>query len=90
MFAESEVVSLVARNEPREEIVKGLHRAVVERVWSMARMIGVAEPVAMSGGVAKNAGVVELFQEKLAQPLLIHTEPRLVGALGAALKALEL
>ena len=90
VFAESEVVSLVARNEPREEIVKGLHRAVIDRIWSMVKMIGVREPVAMSGGVAKNTGVVELFQEKLEQPLLIHSEPRLVGALGAALKAFSL
>lgn len=90
VFAESEVVSLVARNQPREAIVKGLHQAVVDRVWSMVTMIGIRGEVAMSGGVAKNKGVVELFQEKLKQPILVHSEPRLVGALGAALKALSL
>ncbi len=90
VFAESEVVSLVARNEPREAIIRGLHRAVTERVWSMVKMIGVRDAVAMSGGVAKNSGVVKLFEEKLGSPILVHSEPRLVGALGAALKALEL
>ena len=89
VFAESEVVSLVARDEPREAIIKGLHRAVVERVWSMVRMVGVEEPVAMSGGVALNRGVVGLLAKKLGSPLLIHSQPQLVGAWGAALKALE-
>jgi (R)-2-hydroxyacyl-CoA dehydratese activating ATPase len=90
VFAESEVVSLVAKNEPREAIVKGLHRAVADRVWSMVKMIGIQDRVAMSGGVAKNQGVVGLFEEKLGAPILVHSEPRLVGALGAALKAAEL
>ena len=43
----------------------------------------------MSGGVALNRGVVELLEEKLGSSLLIHSQPQLVGAWGAALKALE-
>lgn len=85
VFAESEVVSLVARNHPREEILRGLHRAIVNRVWSMVNGIGVLGTVTMTGGVAKNIGVVRLMEEKLGQPIHVYSEPQLVGALGAAL-----
>ncbi|MCJ7594581.1 MAG: acyl-CoA dehydratase activase, partial [Desulfobacterales bacterium] len=65
VFAESEVVSLVARNHPKEEIIRGLHRAIVNRVWSMVAGVGVSGEVTMSGGVAKNKGVVALMAERL-------------------------
>jgi len=87
VFAESEVVSLVARNHPKEEIIRGLHRAIVNRVWSMVSGIGVRGAVTMSGGVAKNIGVVRLMEEKLGQPIHVYSEPQIVGALGAALLA---
>jgi predicted CoA-substrate-specific enzyme activase len=87
VFAESEVVSLVARNHPREEILRGLHRAIVSRVWSMVKSIGVNGEVTMTGGVAKNSGVVVLMEERLGKPIHIHSEPQIIGALGAALLA---
>lgn len=87
VFAESEVVSLVAQNHPRDQIIKGLHRAVVNRVWSMVKALGVNGAVTMSGGVAKNRGVVALLEEKLGRPIHVHDEPQIVGAMGAALFA---
>jgi activator of 2-hydroxyglutaryl-CoA dehydratase len=87
VFAESEVVSLVAKNHPKEEIIKGLHRAITNRVWSMVNAIGVYGEVTMSGGVAKNKGVVTLMEEKLGKPIRVYVEPQIVGALGAALFA---
>jgi activator of 2-hydroxyglutaryl-CoA dehydratase len=87
VFAESEVVSLVARNHPKEEIILGLHRAIVNRVWSMVRAIGVHGAVTMSGGVAKNKGVVALMEEKLGFAVRIYSEPQIVGAIGAAILA---
>ncbi|MBN1106503.1 MAG: 2-hydroxyglutaryl-CoA dehydratase [Deltaproteobacteria bacterium] len=87
VFAESEVVSLVAQNHPREEIIRGLHRAVVNRVWSMVKALGVSGRVTMSGGVAKNRGVVVLMEEKIGRPIHVYKEPQIVGALGAALLA---
>ena len=87
VFAESEIVSLVARNHPLEEIVKGLHRSVVNRIMSMVRSVGPAAPFTMTGGVAKNKGVVALFAESLGEIPKIAREPQLVGALGAALIA---
>lgn len=87
VFAESEVVSLVAQNHPKNEVIRGLHRSVVNRVWSMVKAIGTHGSITMSGGVAKNSGVVGLFEEKLGQPIYVHTEPQIIGALGAALLA---
>ncbi len=87
VFAESEVISLIARNEPAEDIIRGLHRSVVSRVWGMVQTVGVPGAVTMSGGVAKNPGVVRLLEEHLNKPIHIHTEPQIIGALGAALLA---
>ena len=53
-------------------------------------MLGIWGAVTMSGGVAKNRGVVSLLEERLEQPIHVHTEPQIVGALGAALLALRL
>ena len=90
VFAESEVVSLVAQNQPKEEIIKGLHRAIVNRVWSMVQSVGIHGEVMMSGGVAKNVGVVKLMEEKLGRSVFVYREPQIVGALGAAIFAQEL
>ena len=90
VFAESEVVSLVAQNQPKEEIIKGLHRAIVNRVWSMVQSVGIHGEVMMSGGVAKNVGVVKLMEEKLGRNVRVYREPQIVGALGAAIFAQEL
>jgi predicted CoA-substrate-specific enzyme activase len=87
VFAESEVVSLVAQNHPKEEIIRGLHRAIVNRVWSMVKAVGVHGAVTMSGGVAKNRGVVALMEEKLGGSIHRHDEPQIMGALGAAFLA---
>ncbi|MFH1852540.1 MAG: acyl-CoA dehydratase activase [Candidatus Neomarinimicrobiota bacterium] len=87
VFAESEVVSLVARNHPRAEIVRGLHVAIVNRVWSQVQTVGIHGQVAMTGGVARNRGVVKLLEQRLGLDLQIHSEPQIVGALGAAVLA---
>jgi predicted CoA-substrate-specific enzyme activase len=89
VFAESEVVSLVAQNQPKEEIIRGLHRSIVNRVWGMVKTLGIRGAVTMSGGVAKNKGVVSLLEEMLGEGIHVHCEPQIVGALGAALMALR-
>ncbi len=87
VFAESEIVSLVARNHSLPEVIKGLHRSVVNRIMSMVRSVGLNAPFTMSGGVAKNPGVVALFAEALGEKPFVSDEPQLVGALGAAMIA---
>jgi predicted CoA-substrate-specific enzyme activase len=86
VFAESEVISLVANGEPLDGIVKGLHAALASRVAALARASG-DEEVWMSGGVALNAAMVAALAESLGRPVRVVPEPQLVGALGAALSA---
>lgn len=92
VFAESEVVSLVARGTQREDIVAGVHRSIVNRVYSLlkgkmdAHFSGV---IIMTGGVAKNRGVVSAMREKSGCKVLVPDEPQFTGALGAAMIARE-
>ena len=87
VFAESEVVTLVAEGVPRDEIVAGICRSIARRVGGMARRVGVEPPVAFAGGVAKNVGMVRALEEALGEDLIVPEEPQIVGALGAALLA---
>jgi activator of 2-hydroxyglutaryl-CoA dehydratase len=66
-----------------------LNRSVVNRIWSLVQSVGVSPEVTMSGGVAKNTGVVSLFEEKLGRRVHVPDEPQIVGAYGAALMALR-
>jgi predicted CoA-substrate-specific enzyme activase len=90
VFAESEVVSLIAENQPKEVIIRGLHDAIADRILGLVRRVGVEEKVTLTGGVAKNEGVVRALEERLAVRLFVPPEPQIIGALGAALLAREL
>jgi predicted CoA-substrate-specific enzyme activase len=87
VFAESEVVSLIARGEDSHRVALGLHQAIVDRVGGMVRRVGVQERFVFAGGVAQNACLQQLFAEALAVPLTVPDNPQTVGALGAALHA---
>jgi predicted CoA-substrate-specific enzyme activase len=92
VFAESEVVSLIADGVPVGEIVLGLHRAIASRTVSLLKRTipdHNGQAVAMSGGVARNRGVVRAIAEALGHPLYVPEMPDTVGALGAALIARE-
>ncbi|MBI2894531.1 MAG: 2-hydroxyglutaryl-CoA dehydratase [Deltaproteobacteria bacterium] len=85
VFAESEVISLVAQGEPVAGILAGLHRSLASRVASLAGSMAADADVRMSGGVAKNATMVEALGRALGRPIGVLPDPQLVGALGAAL-----
>lgn len=87
VFAESEVVSLIADNQPKEVIIRGLHDAIADRILGMIRRVGVEEKVTLTGGVAKNEGVVQALEERLEVRVFVPAEPQIIGALGAALLA---
>lgn len=89
VFAESEVISLFAEGEDKADIAAALHRAIARRITGMVGQLGIRERVAMTGGVAKNVGVVQALQQKLETTLLVPEEPQIVGAWGAALIAAE-
>ncbi|MDR4505372.1 MAG: acyl-CoA dehydratase activase [Candidatus Scalindua sp.] len=89
VFAESEVVSLIGADHKTENICKGLHVSIAKRVSAQAKRVGLEEDVIMTGGVAKNIGVVRELEKKLSCSIKIPDEPQIAGALGAALIALE-
>ena len=90
VFAESEVVSLIAQNKETDDIVHGLNKAVATKTAALAKRVGGQEKYMMTGGVSKNKGLVKTLEEKLGTSLVIHKDAQLCGALGAALFALEM
>ncbi len=89
VFAESEVISLIAQNKETSDIAHGIHMAIAAKAISLMRRVGLEPMFMMTGGVAKNPGVVKVLEEQLKAPLFISEEPEIVGALGAALYGLE-
>ena len=91
VFAESEVVSLVAQNKNVADIIHGLNVSVASKVGALAARLGKKNPgeYMMTGGVAKNQGIINALEEKLGTKLYICDEAQLCGALGAALFAYE-
>ncbi|MHB8139221.1 MAG: acyl-CoA dehydratase activase [Smithellaceae bacterium] len=87
VFAESEVISLIARGEKRPDIIAGIHESIAARVSSMLARIGVAGPVMMTGGVARNAGVVAALGKKLGVNIEVSDYMQVNGAIGAAVLA---
>ncbi len=86
VFAESEVVSLIAGGEKRENIIAGIHHAIVSRVAAMAGRlkVGGTNAVMMTGGVAKNIGVVSALEKALNQTVHVSPHAQIMGAIGAA------
>ena len=87
VFAESEVVSLIARGETSRTIALGLHEAIATRVAAMVRRVGPRERVVFAGGGALNPCLGRLLGQKIGLELTIPEHPQIVGALGAALVA---
>ena len=89
VFAESEVVSLIAQNTLSADIIHGLNMAVAGKTVSLVHRIGGQPPFIMTGGVAQNKGVVRALEEKIGEKIFVPDQAQLCGALGAALIALH-
>jgi predicted CoA-substrate-specific enzyme activase len=90
IFAQQEVVALLSRGEKLEDIIAGLHNALASRVAALARRLKIEPDVVLTGGVAKNSGMVKAMKENLGCELLVPEEPLLTGAMGAAILAKEI
>lgn len=88
VFAESEAISLVAQDVPVADIVAAIDRSVAKRVGALARRVGIADTVMMTGGVTKNVGVVHAIEHAIGHPVATDPMAQLCGAIGAALTAL--
>jgi len=87
VFAESEVISLIARGERRENIIAGIHDAIASRVVAMANRVGFNPKIMMTGGVAKNGGVVRALGKKIGHKIEVSEKSQVTGAIGAAILA---
>ena len=89
VFAQTEIVSLLAYGAKKEDVLAGLHKSIAKRVGALAKHVGVRPVVLMTGGVSKNIGVRRALEDELGIEVVIpeKMDPQLVGALGASLIA---
>ena len=85
VFAEHEVINQLASGESVANLIAGIHDAVATRVYALVRKLKVEQDVAVTGGGAKNIGLVKALENKFGYPLKVPPEPLITGALGAAL-----
>lgn len=89
VFAESEVVTLIHAKVSKEDIARAIHDAMAGRIASMVLRLGVEKDVALIGGVARNPGFLPPLEKELNTKILVPEHPEYVGAIGAAVLALE-
>jgi predicted CoA-substrate-specific enzyme activase len=89
IFAQQEIVARLSEGEKAEDIIAGMHDALASRVVTLARRLKIEPDVVLTGGVAKNIGMVKAMKESLGCKILVPQEPLLTGALGAAILAKE-
>lgn len=89
VFAESEVISTIARGAPRPDIALGIHRAIAARAVSLMDRVAVADDVMFAGGVALNGCMQREIERILGRRVVVPHDPQIVGALGCALLAAE-
>jgi len=90
VFAEQEVISQLATGESVANLVAGIHQAIAARVFSLVNKVKIKPDVAITGGGAKNIGLVKALEVKFGCPVLVPPEPLITGALGAALIGKEM
>ena len=89
VFAESEVLAWLARGKKIEDILAGVHRSTVSRAMGLMRRVGIEREVTFTGGVSRNTGIVAALNEAVGFPVNVSEESHFMGALGAALFAMD-
>jgi len=89
VFAESEVISLLAAGRDRRSIALGLHGSIADRVYPLAARFEPRGEIVCAGGVALNPCLVGLLSGKLGRPVVVPENPQIVTAVGAALAAAQ-
>ncbi len=89
VFAESEIISHLSKGILAEDVLMGVHRAIVHRCTALMRRVGIAPEVTFTGGVSRNAAMVELLTAELGASLNVSPDAHYCGALGAALFAYD-
>ncbi len=89
VFVESDIMSYLAQRKTVEDILGGVHKAIATRTMSLIRRVGVEDEVTFTGGVSRNVAMVKGLEAVLGRPINVSDEGHFMGALGAALFALE-
>ncbi len=89
VFAESEVLSWLGKGKKIEDILWGVHRSIASRSVGLLRRVGIEEQVTFTGGVTRNVAMIKAIEEKLETTLNVSEDSHYMGALGAALFALD-
>ncbi len=89
MFAESEVLSWLGKGKKIEDILLGVHQSIAARSVGLLRRVGIEDQVTFTGGVAKNTGMIQALEDNMGVSLNVSPESHYMGALGAALFALD-
>ncbi len=89
VFAESEVISHLSKKTKKEDIIAGIHFSVAKRTASLSKRVGLVDEVVMTGGVAKNSGVVKALEEATGHKLHVSPLAQYTGAIGASIFAYE-
>ncbi len=89
VFAESEVLSWMGKGKKIEDILWGVHLSIAARSIALLRRVGIEEQVTFTGGVSKNVAMIKALGEGLGLSLNVSDESHFMGALGAALFALD-
>ncbi len=87
VFAESEVVSLIAKGKATDDILAGLHQMVARKIISLVNTTRSKGKVLVCGGVARNKGVIKEISREIDREMIVPNDPHFIGALGAALLA---
>lgn len=89
VFVESDILSYLAQGKSGEDILGGVHIAIAKRTLSLARRLNIEPEITMTGGVARNIGMVRALEEVIGRKLQVSPDAQFIGAVGAALFALE-
>jgi predicted CoA-substrate-specific enzyme activase len=85
VFAESEVISLVAQGAAPAAVALGIHHSIAARAISMLQRIPVHDDLVFAGGVALNPCICKILSDKLQKNIIVPKDPQIIGALGSAL-----
>ncbi len=89
VFAESEMISLLANGHSKEEIIAGVHYSIAQRVVRLAKRTGIEDMVFFDGGPAMNKGLVSALENEMMRKIVVPEIPQITTALGAAVIARE-
>jgi predicted CoA-substrate-specific enzyme activase len=89
-FGRGAAVAMMKEGERKEDILAGLHEAIAKRVLSIVKRVGIEDKFVISGGIGRNVGLVSKIEDRLeGLKVTLPQEPMIVGAVGAALFALD-